>query len=241
MVSTISYSELTPTQKQTIKKEYLKDKHIIDPSSVKESDIEVWFGESEEALKTASKPRFLANVLIQRDLQRIINEETIARQEKIEDGEVLAEENEIEEELIAAEESIVEEPTPEEEIQSEDRIGTPTQHTPEMDSVSEQYDSQQAAIDALAQATGQNADDLSYEDDSEVEIYTPESEPSEDREQIQRELIDGVESGEEESTEQLSVENVNNLTEPQEDTPIPVTEQDNEDFIQQNNIEDTIK
>lgn len=241
MIDTISYSELTPTQKQTIKKEYLKDKHIIDPSSVKESDIEQWFDENEEALKTASKPRFLANVLIQRDLQHTINEENIARQEKIEDGEVLAEENEIEEEVIAAEESVVEEPTSEEEVQSEERIGTPTQHTPEMDSVSEQYDSQQAAIDALAQATGQNADDLSYEDYSEAEVYTPESEPIEDREQIQRELVDGVESGEEESAEQLSVENVNNLTEPQEDIPVPVTEQDNEDLIQQNNIEDTIK
>jgi len=46
-------------------------------------------------------------------------------------------------------------------------------------------------------------------------------------------LQDGVETTEEGTVEQAAAESINNLTEPSEEVPIPVTEEEQEDLVQQ--------
>jgi hypothetical protein len=66
----------------------------------------------------------------------------------------------------------------------------------------------------LAAQTGQSmSGDLSYTDDTEGEIFTPATEPFESKEDIARQLQDGVETTEDAVVEQITAESINNLTE----------------------------
>lgn len=113
--------------------------------------------------------------------------------------------------------------------------------TPTMDKMEEEFDAQQAAIDQLAAQTGQASGDLSYVDATEGEIPTPATEPTESKEDIARQLQDGIETTEEVSSEKVTAEAVNNLTEVKEEIPTPISEEDQEDITQRQNIEDTLK
>ena len=167
-----------------------------------------------------------ALAIIQRDLNRRYQLDRTVRQEMHTDrGDVVDEttgENisqpELEESVVEnkpmSEEKIEEAVAPKTEgtpIDSPTPIVTPT---PAMDKMEEEFDAQQAAIDQLAAQTGQSAyNDLSYTDDTEGEIFTPETEPSETKEEIARRLQDGVETTEESAVEQITAESINNLTE----------------------------
>lgn len=194
-----------------------------------------------------------ALAIIQRDLNRREQLEQTVRQEIHTDrgdvideitGEDVSQPDTAEQQIIqteTSEEKIVEAVTPQESTPIESPLPV-VPPTPKMDSMEEEFDAQQAAIDQLAAQTGQSTSgDLSYTDDSEGEVFVPDNEPKETKEEIARQLQDGVETTEEGTVEQVAVESINNLTESGEEVPLPVTEEEQEDLVQQQNIADTVK
>lgn len=194
-----------------------------------------------------------ALAIIQRDLNRRDQLDRTVRQEIHTDRGDTVDENTGENVSQPVEEQVIEaNPMSEEKIEeavTSKTEGTPIDSptpvvtpTPAMDKMEEEFDAQQAAIDQLAAQTGQSASgDLSYTDDTEGEIFTPATEPSESREDIARQLQDGVETTEDATVEQITAESINNLTEQKEEIPTPVTEENQEDLVQQQNIADTVK
>lgn len=166
LLGEISWDDLTDGQRQEMKQRYIKEHHVIDPSTVTEEDVLKWVNsefKKSKKKKDGARQRFLADVLIQRDLKRMTAEEETAHREKVEDGVVL--EDEVEEEQ--------QQPTEETPVETPPQP-TVTSETPPVDSMEDDsFDEQQGAIDALNELMG-NEEPSAYDT---TELLTPENEP----------------------------------------------------------------
>ena len=94
IIGKISYSDLSENQRNNLREQYIKAQDLDPDHKVDPTKIEEWFNTRIANEEITDQNRILADILIQRDLNRSTQETETARSEKIESGEIVSDETE---------------------------------------------------------------------------------------------------------------------------------------------------